>query len=131
MGCRKEANSSAVSSTNDDGKGDDTPAEESPGIEVTAAEDLMREHGIMRRALLVYQECASKLKQDAASVPNDALEKTAQLFRVFGEDYHEKKLEEAYIFPAIKKAQSPATVYTDILLAQHARGREITDYLLS
>ncbi|HLO01180.1 MAG TPA: hypothetical protein VK208_22170, partial [Pyrinomonadaceae bacterium] len=29
--------------------------------EVTATEDLMREHGILRRALLVYQESATKL----------------------------------------------------------------------
>ncbi len=27
-------------------------------IEVTANEDLMREHGVIRRALLVYQEAA-------------------------------------------------------------------------
>ena len=26
--------------------------------EVTATEDLMREHGVIRRALLVYQECS-------------------------------------------------------------------------
>ena len=29
-----------------------------------------------------------------ASVPPDVLEKAANLFRVFGEDYHEQKLEE-------------------------------------
>ncbi len=68
----------------------------------------MREHGILRRALLVYQEAATRLRQDAASVPPDALEKTAQLFRVFGEDYHEKKLEEAFILPLIKKSRDPA-----------------------
>jgi hemerythrin-like domain-containing protein len=59
------------------------------------------------------------------------LEKAAQLFRAFGEDYHEKKLEEAFIFPALKKTQTPASVYVDVLLAQHARGREITDYILA
>ena len=91
----------------------------------------MREHGILRRALLVYQESAVKLQQDAASVPAEALEKTAQLFRVFGEDYHEKSLEEAYIFPVVKKMQSSVAIYADVLLAQHARGREITDFLLS
>jgi hemerythrin-like domain-containing protein len=91
----------------------------------------MREHGVLRRALLVYQESAAKLKQDPTSVPVDALEKTAQLFRAFGEDYHEKELEETYIFPALKKTQNPASVYADVLLAQHARGREITDYVLA
>jgi len=99
-------------------------------IEVTATEDLMREHGILRRVLLVYDACVFRLSLDDF-VPPDALEKAAKLFQVFGEDYHEKKLEEVYIFPAVKKATSAATRYVDVLLAQHVRGREITDYLLS
>ncbi|HET8782584.1 MAG TPA: hemerythrin domain-containing protein [Pyrinomonadaceae bacterium] len=99
--------------------------------DVTATEDLMREHGVLRRALVVYREAATRLRQDANSVPPDVLEKTAHLFRVFGEDYHEKKLEEAYILPLIKKFRNPAEVYVDVLLSQHARGREITDYILS
>jgi hemerythrin-like domain-containing protein len=131
VGCRNRPANSTASATNDDDKPDETVAGEAPGVEVTAVEDLMREHGILRRALFVYREAAIKIKQDAASVPADTLEKTAQMFRVFGEDYHEKKLEEAYIFPALKKAQSPAAAYTDVLLEQHVRGREITDYLLS
>jgi hemerythrin-like domain-containing protein len=100
-------------------------------VEVTAAEDLMREHGILRRALLVYQESATRLRQDPASVPPDVLEKASNLFRVFGEDYHEKKLEEVFIFPVVKKSPGTAAAYVDVLLAQHVRGREITDYLLS
>jgi hemerythrin-like domain-containing protein len=61
----------------------------------------------------------------------DAMEKAAQLFRAFGEDYHEKKLEEAHIFPALKKSTNAASLYIDVLLSQHTRGREITDYLLA
>jgi len=117
--------------TNDENKNEAPAPGEAEPIEVTATEDLMREHGILRRALLVYQESAVRLRQDAASVPPDALEKTANLFRVFGEDYHEKKLEETFIFPAVKKAPGAAAGYVDILLAQHVRGREITEYLLS
>jgi hemerythrin-like domain-containing protein len=98
--------------------------------EVTATEDLMREHGILRRALLVYQETASKLS-NTSTIPSEPLQKNAQLFRAFGEEYHEKKLEEAYIFPAVKKAGGAAAAYTDILLAQHQRGREITDFILA
>jgi hemerythrin-like domain-containing protein len=126
-GCQQKAGSDA---TNSESKTDEQSLEES-GVEVTATEDLMREHGILRRALQVYQEAAGKLKQDPNSVPADALEKTAQLFRAFGEDYHEKKLEEDYIFPAIKKNQNSSSAYVDVLLAQHIRGREITDYLLA
>lgn len=100
--------------------------------EVTAVEDLMREHGILRRALLVYSETSLRLRKNAADVSPDALQKTAKLFRTFGEDYHEKKLEEAYIFPKIKeKGTGDAAKYPDILIAQHNRGREITEYIIS
>jgi len=128
IGCRAKPQSTG-SATNDENK-EPAPGESTP-VEVTATEDLMREHGILRRALLVYQESAVKLRQDAASVPAAELEKTATLFRVFGEEYHEKRLEEAYIIPVIRKVQGPAAAYADVLLAQHARGREITEYLLS
>jgi hemerythrin-like domain-containing protein len=117
--------------TNDQNKNEGPAPGEAEPIEVTATEDLMREHGILRRALLVYQEAAVKLRQDATSVPPDVLEKAANLFRVFGEDYHEKQLEEVFIFPAVKKVPGEAAGYVDVLLAQHVRGREITDYLLS
>jgi hemerythrin-like domain-containing protein len=99
--------------------------------DVTATEDLMREHGVLRRALLVYAETIPKLRADASSVSPDALQKTAKLFRSFGEDYHEKKLEEAYIFPAVKKGGGAAAALPDILVTQHNRGREITDYIVS
>jgi hemerythrin-like domain-containing protein len=98
--------------------------------EVTAIEDLMREHGVLRRALFVYSEAAIRLRSNPSSVHPVALQKTARLFRAFAEDYHEKKLEEAYIFPAVKKAGGEAARYTEILVLQHQRGREITDYIL-
>jgi len=101
-------------------------------IEVTAVEDLMREHGILRRALLIYSEAALRLRKNAADVSPAALQKAANLFRTFGEEYHEKKLEEAFIFPRIKeKGSGLAATYPDILIAQHDRGRQITDYIIS
>lgn len=85
----------------------------------------------MRRALFVYSEAAAKLRTNPSSVPPDALQKTAKLFRAFGEEYHEKKLEETFIFPAVKNVRGVAASYPDILVAQHQRGREITDYILA
>ena len=126
-GCQRQAGSGGASNQKE--KSEDEAAQEAAAVPAT--EDLMREHGILRRALLVYKESATKLKQDITSVPLDALEKAAQLFRVFGEDYHERKLEETFIFPSLKRTQNPAAVYGDVLMAQHARGREITDYLLA
>jgi hemerythrin-like domain-containing protein len=127
--CRISPNSSG-SATNDENKNESATSEAAP-VDVTATEDLMREHGILRRALLVYQESATRLRQDPASVPADTLEKAVTLFRVFGEDYHEKRLEEVFVFPIVKKSLGTPAMYVDVLLGQHARGREITDYLLS
>lgn len=114
-------------------KGSSERKDESSGTqeEVTATEDLMREHGVLRRALLVYAETIPPLRSSPASVAPEALLRTAKLFRTFGEDYHEKKLEEAYIFPAVKSAGGPASGMADILIGQHQRGREITDFIHS
>lgn len=99
--------------------------------EVTATEDLMREHGVIRRALLVYSQLTDQLRKSPGTVDAAALHKTAQLFRTFGEDYHERMLEEQHIFPIVRKTKGEAAKYPDILVAQHQRGREITDYALA
>lgn len=99
--------------------------------EVTATEDLMREHGVLRRALLVYTESIPTIRASAASLDASALYRTGVLFREFGENYHEKMLEEEHIFPVVHKNGGQLATLTDILLAQHERGREITGYLLA
>ena len=49
-----------------------TPDENKLGGEVTATEDLMREHGILRRALLVYSAAVVKLRANPSSIAPDA-----------------------------------------------------------
>ena len=75
-----------------------------PGQEkgVGAIEDLMREHGVLRRALLVYIETVPRLRAAPGNLLLEPITRTAKLFRCFGEDYHERKFEEAYIFPVVK-----------------------------
>lgn len=97
--------------------------------EVTANEDLMREHGVLRRILVLYREVAPRIETNA-NVDVAALATAATLFRDFGEQYHEKMLEEQYIFPAVRKSGGQVAALPDILLAQHARGREVTNYIL-
>lgn len=105
-------------------------AAEAKEPEVTAAEDLMREHGVIRRALLVYAAVVPRLRVKPESVDVTALRKTGQLFRKFAEEYHERELEERHIFPVIRKMKDVAA-YADVLTTQHTRGREITEYLLA
>jgi hemerythrin-like domain-containing protein len=96
-----------------------------PDEGVGPVEDLMREHGVLRRILLVYDEA---MRQIAAGQKIDApaLHKAASLVRSFVEDYHEKD-EEQFIFPRLEK-KLPALVAT--LRAQHQAGRKLTDQIL-
>jgi len=91
----------------------------------------MREHGVIRRACLVYAECVPRLRQNVSSLDPSALRRTAHLFRRFGEEYHEKMLEEEHIFPIIRKMGPELARYADVLISQHVRGREMTGYILA
>jgi hemerythrin-like domain-containing protein len=92
--------------------------------EVSPPEDLMREHGVLKRILLVYDEAIRRIdaKQD---LPPDTLRNSAQIVRSFIEDYHEK-LEEDFLFPRFEKARR-LTDLTTVLRAQHQAGRRLTD----
>lgn len=100
--------------------------------EVQAAEDLMREHGVLRRVLLAYSAAASRLRgPEASKVPAKPLAEAASLFRAFGQQYHERAVEERYVFPPLERLGGEAGRYPKILRAQHDRGRAITDYVTS
>jgi hemerythrin-like domain-containing protein len=103
---------------------------EEAGGEVSAVEDLMREHGVLRRILIVYRETGDWLAQ-GRSFDVGALSQAADLFRAFGEAYHERELEEQHIFPTLQKAGGDGAALVPTLLAQHDRGREITAYVRS
>src|SRR5947209_4107353 len=99
-----------------------------PEKKIGAVEDLMREHGVLRRVLLVYRQTAVRLRA-GAKIDLKQIRHAAQLFRDFGENYHERMLEQAYVFPSLRKAESPTAPLVNILVAQHDRGRDITDYI--
>jgi hypothetical protein len=82
--------------------------------EVTATEGLMREHGVIRRALLVYFESVPRPRQNPASVDPTSQRQTAQLFRTFGEDYHERMLHEQHTLPAGAEIRGERQRYADI-----------------
>lgn len=105
-------------------------AEEEKSTDVLAVEDLMREHGVLRRALLVYAQAATRLHA-RETIPADGLHRTAALFRHFGEDYHEHSLEERHVFPAVVATGGEPATICRILATQHERGRQITDYILA
>jgi hemerythrin-like domain-containing protein len=97
-----------------------------PEEEVTPAEDLMREHGVLRRVMYLYDEAAQRLER-SADVPLDALAGGAAMIRRVIEDYHER-LEEDLLFPRFEKAGTLAEL-TATLRKQHAVGRTLTEQI--
>jgi len=90
-------------------------------------DDLMREHGVLKRVLLCYREMTGRVQ---AGGPLDArdLHDAALVIHDYIEGFHEG-LEEGYVFPRLVRAgRLTGTVTT--LLVQHARGRVITQFLL-
>jgi hemerythrin-like domain-containing protein len=96
--------------------------------EVSPPEDLMREHGVLRRILLIYDEILWRRLAHDQDFPPEVLAGSAEIVRGFVEDYHEK-LEEDYVFPRFRKA-GKALELVDTLLAQHRGGRVLTDAIL-
>jgi hemerythrin-like domain-containing protein len=107
-------------------RADDREADNSPDDEVTPAEDLMREHGILNRILLIYEEGLRRL--DDEGLPPDVYHKPATLVRKFVEDYHEK-LEENFIFPEFERRKVLVDL-VKVLREQHQVGRKATDVIL-
>ena len=92
--------------------------------EVSPPEDLMREHGVLKRILLVYGEALRRMEANE-DLPPEPLADSARIIREFVEDYHEK-LEENFLFPRFRKANKLVDL-VDVLLQQHQAGRRLTD----
>ena len=95
--------------------------------EISPAEDLMREHGVLNRIMLVYDNCRARLIS-SEQFPPEALYSAAQIIKTFIEEYHEK-LEEDFLFPRFAKADKLMAL-VQLLYIQHTTGRKITDQIL-
>ena len=91
--------------------------------EISPAEDLMREHGVLNRILLIYDEHIRRLEAKQGFDPA-VLARAADIVKRFVEDYHEK-LEENYLFPRFRKAGKLVDL-VEVLLMQHQAGRRMT-----
>jgi len=98
-----------------------------PDKGVTAPEDLMKEHGVLNRCLLIYEEGMRRVRRNEEVSP-EVFNHTAELVRRFVEEYHEKN-EENYIFPQFKRAQKLVEL-VDTLITQHQAGRAVTARIL-
>jgi len=91
--------------------------------EVTPGEDLMQEHGLLERVLLVYDQVAARIER-GVRIDTGVVERAAGIVRHFVEEYHEQ-LEERHLFPRLEAAGREVQLVA-ILRRQHERGRELT-----
>jgi len=89
-------------------------------------EELMVEHGVLKRVLLAYRAMSARLA-DGRPLPSGVVTDAAQIVSSYVESFHEG-LEEAYVFPRVQDAE-PELVRT--LLVQHDRGRHLTAAILT
>lgn len=99
-----------------------------PGAGLSPNEDLMQEHALLDRVLLVYEEIVRRLEGGGEADPG-ILARSAQIIQHFIEQYHEK-LEEEYVFPRFDKA-GPLAGLVSVLLEQHAAGRVLTGRIIA
>jgi hemerythrin-like domain-containing protein len=102
--------------------------QEKKGEEVSTNEDLMREHGILKRVLLAYDEIIRRIRSSQDFNPQAVID-GATIIRKFIEDYHEK-LEEDHLFPRFRRAGKLVDLVT-VLYNQHRAGRRLTDRILA
>ena len=102
----------------------ETKPAETEEEDVSANEDLMREHGVLNRILLIYDEAGRRI-QAKEKFDLEIVGKSAGLIARFIEDYHEK-IEENHIFPRFEQAHLMVELTVN-LRAQHAVGRRVTE----
>jgi hemerythrin-like domain-containing protein len=95
--------------------------------EVTPPEDLMREHGVLDRVLLIYEAALDRF-ESKKDVDPALITQAAGIVRDFINNYHEKS-EEEHVFPRFKRA-GQLTGLVDVLLEQHEAGRRVTAAIL-
>lgn len=104
-------------------------APDGPGVGPHVAspgEELMTEHGVLKRVLLAYRAIAEQLGQGRA-VPAETVTDAAQIIAGYVESFHEG-LEEGYVFPRVASQQAELV---RTLLVQHDRGRHLTATILA
>ena len=105
-----------------------SPTKSQAEEEVSTNEDLMREHGVLNRILLIYDEAMRRIQAKEAFDPA-VISKSAGLIQKFIENYHEK-LEEDHLFPRFEKAGKLVDL-VKVLRAQHVAGRTVTNRILA
>lgn len=119
LACGGAGGQHAAKDARDEGEGEEA--------EVTPGEDLMQEHGVLERVVIIYDTAALRIERSEELDPT-VVAKAADIVRRFVEDYHERT-EEKLVFPRLQAAGREVALVTT-LLRQHERGRQLTDEII-
>jgi hemerythrin-like domain-containing protein len=100
------------------------PERQTQAGEIPPTEDLMREHGVLRRIMLIYDETGRRLKQ-GEEFPLPVLADANLIIRRFMQDYHEMN-EQFHLFNRFGNAGKLVELVA-ILYQQHLAGRKLID----
>ncbi|MFO8080504.1 MAG: hemerythrin domain-containing protein [Armatimonadota bacterium] len=95
--------------------------------EISANEDTMREHALLGRILVIYEEAGIMIEGDD-DVPTEAITDAAEIIHEYIGEYHETK-EEDDIFPHLRAAGRHVEL-VNTLERQHRLSRKLTDRIL-
>jgi hemerythrin-like domain-containing protein len=95
--------------------------------EDTPLEDLMREHALLERILLIYEEGCARLEARAEFDPA-ILARAGTIVRRYIEEHHERD-EERHIFPRLEQVGACVELCATLRL-QHRAGRRLTDVVI-
>lgn len=96
-------------------------------VKYSPIEDLMEEHSILRRALLIYEECMRRMNINEDFDPNLLVETTNVIKVII--IFHHALLEHEYIFPRFREADKYVEM-CDILTDQHGAAGEQEELIL-
>jgi len=99
-----------------------------PNKAIYPSEDLMRDHGLLDRILLIYEEGIRLLAGKTGDLW--PIYETARIVRSYVEDFHEP-LEEVFLFPRFQARAGEQRALVDVLRHQHQAGRVLTDRILA
>jgi hemerythrin-like domain-containing protein len=98
----------------------------SPQVEISPTEDLLQEHGLINRIILIYDSAvaliAAKNPFDHAQIAN-----AAEIIRDFVHNYHEKH-EEDHLFPRFEKVGKELEL-VQTLRRQHQTANQLTNQI--
>jgi hemerythrin-like domain-containing protein len=97
---------------------------ETKAWKIPPTENLMREHGVLRRIMLIYDEIGRRLKQ-GEEFPLQVLVEANDIIRRFMQDYHETN-EQFHVFNWFGNTGKMVELVA-VLYQQHLAGRKLID----